>query len=830
MNVIKIGIFTFLISIVIFVYTVVIDQGFFPSFFYIDGTNRDIESLVNTIWGIQVTISLVSITLVSIIVGKMDRKLYGLKISDLLAIHKKSYFKLTYFECIGLVVILAGINIFSVIHVSLPATMLFFIINLILLGYILLKTYDVLTKEEQYIQMSGEYLQSELMLKVENKPSRFIELLKNLLEETQLAIYTNNILVIQENLECLFLFLKRISNIENNESVLKEILSVYEELMKQLLKSRFQGLYIQTLKSFLSLERCTQTLIAHFIDMQIDNLSEFCHESLNESEYKEIMNFLLIDLIKEDSVSEIIPSKEMSYYLVRAYYGRYRNILHSAQEDEVLNDFIRHIMIHEIDRRDDYLTDVRYSTVLRLSKLLFDCNDVGSFTKVLQELYKSNSFSISHGEFENLKVYLILMQLNIYCYYAIAKEDYFTDATKNKIEQFLLVMDDDGTKEVFSLSAFIPIIDYKCWRQYEILEKSLTSWEYMPYGKAKWMCMESAISEFYFLYTICFVRSYELEKIYDLLKNKKLLLDMLEFYNKDGELKPSMEKQLQTFKKIYLKDKARGRDNAKDFYQFLSDKKVLQEILQEKSYSANPKMCMYRNKLISAFNKLLSDNSAIYKINDDMESSITSFQSAFLILNSVLTEQIPLTGTTFEQLMIDKFNRSIINQLKDKLIDYQINYSQIEKVKSLLALFDQQGLKPSLRLNASLLENWFFKSNESDEAIKLFDDFEDSLSSIDDYIHNQYTYYLDMNNEYIGIKIKNVGIRYLTDHEILTEAKKYLVDDVYRVNVANNLYLTFTESQIKEYIQNKFQVFEVEFDVHIPAGIRGIEVKVEYDK
>ncbi|MDO5794711.1 MAG: hypothetical protein Q4Q00_11080 [Turicibacter sp.] len=147
-----------------------------------------------------------------------------------------------------------------------------------------------------------------------------------------------------------------------------------------------------------------------------------------------------------------------------------------------------------------------------------------------------------------------------------------------------------------------------------------------------------------------------------------------------------------------------------------------------------------------------------------------------------------------------------------------------------MVLFDQQGLKPSLRLNASLLENWFFKSNESDEAIKLFNDFEDSLSSIDDYINNQYTYYLDMNNEYIGIKIKNIEIRYLTNHEILTEAKKYLVDDVYRVNVANNLYLTFTESQIKEYIQNKFQVFEVEFDVYIPTGIRGVKVKVEYDK
>lgn len=726
------------------IYTFTINQGGFPSFFYIDGINRDIEALIQTIWGIQVSLSLVSISLVSIVVGKMDKKLYGLKLSEVLGIQKRSYFRLTYFERISLVVILAVLNIFSVIYIVLPATMLLFLINFWLLGDILFQTYDLLTNEEKYFKLCKDYLQLEMQLKVDNKKSQFIKLLKNILEDTQIAIQMGNILIIQENLDCLSALIEQLIKTENSDLLLKEILSVHEELTKLLLKRHFHELYINNLKRFIKLKIENSKIISHFIVIQVDNLSQFCQESLNELEYKEILNFLSIDLLLEDNLSTIITPKDMSDYLVRAYYGRYEGVLKNRQDDKVLNEFYRWIMISEFEKSDDYISDVKYNLLLRLFKLLFDLDDVGTFTTVLRELYQRNSFSLVQGRFDNEKVYLILLQLNIYCYYGISKEDYFTNITKNQIESFLLAVDNNRTKEIFNLIKFVSLIDYRCWSYYEILTKNLSSWEYMPQGEAKWMCMESAILEFYFCYTICFVPNYQFQKIYDLFIDKEGLFEILNFYNQDGTLKASIESRLQKYNQIYVQTAPINYDAINEFYQFLCYKKVLQEINKEKSYSHDVQMEIYRKKLIEKFNNLLNKNSTFYKINNEWDNQLKTipFKTAFLVPNSVLTEKITLVGRSFEQIMLERFNSFVIHHLKQSLLDYTIYSSEMEKSKKLLRVFDSHNLTPTVRLNQSPLENWFFNSTESDEEINTFKNFEDSLTSLDNFLSDGSTYYL----------------------------------------------------------------------------------------
>lgn len=342
--------------------------------------------------------------------------------------------------------------------------------------------------------------------------------------------------------------------------------------------------------------------------------------------------------------------------------------------------------------------------------------------------------------------------------------------------------------------------------------------------------MDSAIFEFYFLYTICFVEQYEFEKIYTTLEDKKLMLNMLNFYNSAGELNQQIEEQLKIFKEIYLQNKLSSNDNREALYDFLCDKRIAQEISQEKAYASDENMEIYRNELIRRFSEGLKKNKTIYKINSDMKFSTISFHSSMFVLNSVLSKNIPLIGGTFESSMIGILHNFIIEHLKGNLIEYKIKYSEVDKINNLLQYFRKNNINPNVRLNSSLLEDWLFKSNELEEDISLFNDFEANLHKIDDYVNQRYTYYLEIKDESIEINIKETIIRNLTEGELNIKIKNYLEDDMYRVPFGSNLKLAFTESQIKEYIQNKYQVFEVKLDLYIPDTIEGIAVNMKYDR
>lgn len=80
------------------------------------------------------------------------------------------------------------------------------------------------------------------------------------------------------------------------------------------------------------------------------------------------------------------------------------------------------------------------------------------------------------------------------------------------------------------------------------------------------------------------------------------------------------------------------------------------------------------------------------------------------------------------------------------------------------------------------------------------------------------------------MKVNQVSVYNLSNQEVLTEIQQYRVENTFFVNVVNTLSLEFTESQIKEYIQNKYQMFAVEIELYIPNSVRGVRVKVNYDK
>jgi hypothetical protein len=129
---IKIFFYLFFISLLLIVYDEILNNYLpkkkFLSFLYINMGLDDIRSFLFTVWQVQTSVSVLSITFVTIVLTRIEHKILGMAVTEVLLLRKKRLL-LNYWEKVLLSIVIVIMNMFFVSHEKLSASTLLFLIS-----------------------------------------------------------------------------------------------------------------------------------------------------------------------------------------------------------------------------------------------------------------------------------------------------------------------------------------------------------------------------------------------------------------------------------------------------------------------------------------------------------------------------------------------------------------------------------------------------------------------------------------------------------------------------------------------------------------------------
>lgn len=163
----------FLIGLILFVeiYEWVITLKIIKEWFsviFISLSNSDYRSFLNATWQVQTSIAILTITFITLILGKLEIKIFGFKLNELISLNN-SKFKMNYWEKVWLNIITVAINFFYVAQANLTAVSIVFLISIILTILLLKESLDIIMKPETYEEKLKGYVLQKLNEEIKNE-------------------------------------------------------------------------------------------------------------------------------------------------------------------------------------------------------------------------------------------------------------------------------------------------------------------------------------------------------------------------------------------------------------------------------------------------------------------------------------------------------------------------------------------------------------------------------------------------------------------------------------------------------------------------------------
>lgn len=190
-NIIGICIYVVLSLLLAITYMNLVKQFDFPKKVYIDISDSDYRSFINTVWQVQASVSLLSITLTSLIIGNLDKSIYGQKISDIILIRKT--YEITYWDKVIISIVLSIVNFYFVAHGIIEGVTCIFIISIIFIASLIYDTFKIVFMLESYEKKVKDYIKYTLENESETEKIRLLKLLEN--EVIYSAVNKDNIYI-----------------------------------------------------------------------------------------------------------------------------------------------------------------------------------------------------------------------------------------------------------------------------------------------------------------------------------------------------------------------------------------------------------------------------------------------------------------------------------------------------------------------------------------------------------------------------------------------------------------------------------------------------------
>lgn len=140
------------------------------SLLYITLEENDLRSFLNAVWQVQTSVSILTITFITLIMGRLHTQVHGFKLNEIMVLNKK---KLNYWEKVWLNIGTVGLNFFYVSMADTSSVTLVFLISLFLTVSLLMESLHILRTPEDFEQRVADYINLELENAINTEKASF---------------------------------------------------------------------------------------------------------------------------------------------------------------------------------------------------------------------------------------------------------------------------------------------------------------------------------------------------------------------------------------------------------------------------------------------------------------------------------------------------------------------------------------------------------------------------------------------------------------------------------------------------------------------------------
>lgn len=819
----KIVFYFILITGVALLWNLIVNTGELPGFFYLDPAKISIENLMYYTWQVQVTIALISISLTSLIIGRLDRKIYGQSVKEILMLSKKM--QLTYIDKIILVILLSVVNLWFVMYGMLGALIVIFIISIIGVLDLIIDSYNILFNPEKYEEKVKEYINLNLIAFSKYQPNKLSNIIENIELNNKELIASNEVRNLEISIAYLIEMLFKLSNKEiNKEKYFNEILLRIEKSIINTMKfSKNAGdieIVINTINKIMNVSfdyKNKQYLIEELLNILISKNRENC----SEETYNKINKYILMDVFDNIDLKTIEKSF-ISVCQFRCFYWVYKNdTLSGFVREEITNKFINLLVPSEFENSDTDEYFIRKLAIYYIAKKLIIHNDKEIFSVLLKCLYSKNAFSLN--QYRPNKVYEIIITINIFIYYVANKEDACEDEFKKRVKNFLYFKVNNETKYNLNIKDFAARIGIYIWDCYKIIKDQMpkSDWEYSPSGAAKQLIITETIDEYFIFYSIINIEYYDYEEYINKNFDINICQTILEYFKSDGTLKNDVIENFNDFVKTY-RDNFKG-DEEEQLYNkmkvlFINTNRLYARLIieQEKRYYEMHKVQDNIKKIKEDAIKKLKNNDFYNYIDNKNISGKKYWFETELLSTSVLAEEVYLCGKSYQELIVDSIEEIILDVIRTSAHKFTFASKDENKIYNLFNFITQKNFSVGSILNGKPSEYWSITYNETIDMINELKKFEEGISKHYYLANNKNEYIILMDKKFnIQIEVKQIRIQDISEEQI-SEIMNQLEKDsnnYYKINVVNDIYALFEENEAKEYFSYKFKTLDVSFEI-----------------
>ncbi len=563
----------------------------------------ELNNMICDMWEVQTTISVMSIALIALIINKLDDRIYGQSIRDILMIKgvfktnpMKKFFIPNYIYQISLAILLSAINIFSVMFNNLVLTVGLFGFNIFYISLILLDSYKILFAPEIFKIITLKFLDAKFKEALATKNTTDIKILiSNIKLHNLKMIKENDINNLEENIGFIFNNLNEITTDEFK----KNLIITFE----MLIDNEYVDEGINIIKVYLMKDNNVQ----YIYKKELINifLNELTSKIIDIKDKKKVIDFITYNIFYKTDISSIYNNKKDKLNLCSYQYNCFKNIYfdYKFNNHDILDYYIEKLIpncLIDLEYKNATYFYIIKLTICIIAKELIDSGDKYNFFKIL------NSIQSELWNMKNTEVLEIILIINSYIYYCIFFEEYLTRNKKETIKQFVNFKSSDDEEYYKSLKEFIYFDNEPIHNQYNInkdqdmnkkeIQTLKNLYNYCCYNKIesfildaqftftsihknqfRSLKMKCALQEHYVFSLICssypnnfeWLNSKDEERVN--LYNIKIIVDK---FNEAGTFNaPILKSNFNSFIKIYtLNNKVKDEEYLKNFYLRVNDK------------------------------------------------------------------------------------------------------------------------------------------------------------------------------------------------------------------------------------------------------------------
>ncbi|MBE6899726.1 MAG: hypothetical protein E7479_03555 [Ruminococcaceae bacterium] len=688
------------ISILLFVIALLCDISFLSVFKFLTLKFSNKDDLLLALFGVQASVSTISIAIVTLIAGVFSESAYGVSFSKFIFNIKPWIFKHNRLIIGGLLITVANYFFiaFNYYNVSLVMFLLSIIISI------------VLVKDTCVIFLGKKELKKQIKEFIENNYTD-----KNLLEIENYLLKNggiDNFSIFEENIELIkAIYTQEISKIKNGvkSSKIEQIENIFVNIFTSVLKKENPKLLNYILINIYDLYEIANeqnnTIVLNLWDDISFDFFKAIKILLSYPEFKKGLIYRFHAVLCDNQKIETKNGKEkilncfdLKYYSMRAFAALRQN-----ESGLVLDSDRRYTipMLYRgiIDSLDDklYENQTKRELVIELCYFIKILVDSGE-KEALKKLY-FNSGRQNYPEYYKISFVAIMA----YLYYVSRRECLVADKPVKKHSEEIIKENQSVIKYIFQTIDFAEVIK----NHFKIFYNLLDQWEEFPDGQAKWVIFDTVLKDFIIFVALIVcknynedVKYYEISEIIDTIN----ISGMFSLYNSFfGNNK--FDTYFPDFKDLFF-----GLHSKKDYENEIN---VLHEIFVQKYkeeellYGEKEKITVEYEKIFEenikkTINTLIESHSKVFdniSVNIKEENSIDTidkYETKDILLCTGIFHNFTINKENLETSLSSTFvSHSIYAYVKSIyacLLSKELNYKEKNKQQQFINLLEANGV------------------------------------------------------------------------------------------------------------------------------------------